>query len=147
MDILQKLYKGVTTVSAVETEYIARHLAVRIPPNHTLALYGDLGVGKTTFVRGLARAWNIKEPITSPTFNILSVYQGYRNLLHLDAFRLENESQAEALMLEEWLNPPWCLVVEWPQNLGGMLPLNSWSLYVDILPKGCRRMLLRHTDT
>ena len=142
-DILQKLHKGLTTESAAETQAVARDLALQLPSNHTLALYGGLGAGKTTFVQGLAQAWGIKEPVTSPTFNILSLYRGARNLVHLDAFRLENEAQIEALMLEEWLEPPWCWVIEWPDNLGATLPHDAWRLHLELLPNDQRRMSLR----
>jgi tRNA threonylcarbamoyladenosine biosynthesis protein TsaE len=142
-DILEQLRKGQITESAEETEALGRALAAQLPPNHVLALHGDLGAGKTTFVRGLARAWGIAEAITSPTFNLYSLYKGERNLLHLDAYRLESSADLDALMLEDFLQPPWCLAVEWPERIAETIPAEAWHLDLAITSKGKHRIQLR----
>jgi len=132
--IFDKLLAGVTTASAAETQAIAADLAAALPPDTTLALYGNLGVGKTTFVQGLARGFDITEPVTSPTFNIYTVHyaraQGGRTLVHLDAYRLDHPKQVEDLLLEDFLVSPWCLAVEWPEKIPGWLP--PGSLHLDL---------------
>jgi tRNA threonylcarbamoyladenosine biosynthesis protein TsaE len=131
--LLEKcLKKGIETASAMQTKELAVLLAKMIPENHTIALYGDLGTGKTTFVKGLAHAWNIKEPVTSPTFNIFSVYKGQRNLIHLDAYRLKNEEQFHDLMLEEFLTPPFCLAIEWPEKVSSYLSPSVLAIQFNI---------------
>ena len=142
-DILEQLRKGQITESAEETEALGRALAAQLPPNHVLALHGDLGAGKTTFVRGLARAWGIAEAITSPTFNLYSLYKGKRNLLHLDAYRLESSADLDALMLEDFLQPPWCLAVEWPERIAETIPAEAWHLDLAITSEGKHRIQLR----
>ena len=142
-DILEQLRKGRITESAEETEVLGRALAAQLPPNHVLALHGDLGAGKTTFVRGLARAWGIAEAITSPTFNLYSLYKGERNLLHLDAYRLESSADLDALMLEDFLQPPWCLAVEWPERIAETIPAEAWHLDLAITSEGKHRIQLR----
>ena len=90
MTILEKLRQGVTTESAEETQALAKELAQVLPPEITLALHGDMGVGKTTFVQGLAQGLGVTGRVTSPTFAIFSVHRGKtRSLIHLDAYRLE----------------------------------------------------------
>jgi tRNA threonylcarbamoyladenosine biosynthesis protein TsaE len=131
-DLLQKLCNGITTRSATETERIARAFAALVPLDHVLAFHGDLGAGKTTFIRGLARAWQIVEPVTSPTFNLYTLYQGSRQLVHLDAYRLSSGSELESLMIEDFLAPPWCLAVEWPERIADSIPDDAWHLYLDI---------------
>ena len=144
MNILRTLKEGATTESVEETEKIAAQFALQFPENHTLALYGDLGVGKTTFVRGLSRAWGITRPITSPTYNILSIYRGARTLLHLDAYRLESEREFDALMLEDFIQRPYCLAVEWPEHIGERLPHPCWHIELAIVsPNHHRINLLR----
>lgn len=133
MNFLELLKKGIISPDAKETISIAKDLASFIPTDHTLALYGDLGAGKTTFVKGLAKAWGINEEITSPTYNIYTIYKGQRTLIHLDAYRLSNETEIENLFLEEFLLSPYCLVVEWPEKIASILPKNSWRLYFSIL--------------
>src|SRR3954470_1257407 len=127
MSILAKLKAGITTASAAETRSLAAELAAALPADTVLALHGDLGVGKTTFVQGLAQGLGVKEQVTSPTFAIYSVYQSAsRKLVHLDAYRLETGRQLEALLLEEFLISPWCLAVEWPEKTGDWLPKGAW---------------------
>ncbi len=135
MNILERLKAGIISTSDAETEAIARTLASQIPEDLTLALYGELGAGKTTFVRGLASAWKINEPVTSPTYNILAIYRGDRTLLHLDAFRLENQSEIEELMIDEFLSSPYCLAIEWPENLESWLLDACWKLKLEIHDK------------
>ena len=133
MNIFAKLHAGITTASGAETQAIACELALALPADTTLALHGDMGVGKTTFVQGLARGFGIKEAVTSPTFAIYTVYRGTeRTLLHLDAYRLENERQIDPLLLEDFLVSPWCLAVEWPEKVGAWLPSPALHLTLSI---------------
>lgn len=144
MSICDKLRQGLVTASAAETRDLAAQLAVVLPPDTVLALHGDMGVGKTTFVQGLAQGLGVTEQITSPTFAIYSVYAGKRaKLVHLDAYRLENERQLEELLLEEFLASPWCLAVEWPEKTGAWLPPGAWHLTLSIVD-GDRHSLRLH---
>lgn len=134
MNISAKLRQGLVTASAAETRALAAELAAALPPDTVLALHGDMGVGKTTFVQGLAQGLGVKEQVTSPTFAIYSVYAGtHTKLVHLDAYRLENERQLEELLLEEFLASPWCLAVEWPEKTGAWLPKEAWHLTLAIV--------------
>ena len=103
-----------------------------------------MGVGKTTFVQGLAHGLGVPEQVTSPTFAIYSVYQGAtRKLVHLDAYRLENERQLDSLLLEEFLTSPWCLAIEWPEKTGAWLPKDAWHLTLSIVDGDKHRLVLR----
>ncbi len=132
MSIFDLLKQGIISSSAEETMAIAAQLSTFVPENHLIALHGDLGAGKTTFVKGLARGWEIKEEVTSPTFNIYTIYEGKRNLVHLDAYRLCNEEDIENLLLTEFLISPYCLVIEWPENIASILTSNAWHIYLNI---------------
>ncbi|MEM1223302.1 MAG: tRNA (adenosine(37)-N6)-threonylcarbamoyltransferase complex ATPase subunit type 1 TsaE [Verrucomicrobiota bacterium] len=132
--LLKALRNGVLTYSAKDTEKTAEAIAHRLPQNHVLALHGDLGAGKTTFIRGLARAWAIKEPVTSPTYNLYTVYRGSRTLVHLDAYRLESEVDLDALMIEDFLETPWCFAIEWPERIISSIPPDAWHIYMEIDP-------------
>jgi tRNA threonylcarbamoyladenosine biosynthesis protein TsaE len=144
MSIADRLRQGVTTNSAEETRALAAEFAVALPPDTVLALHGDMGVGKTTFVQGLAHGLGVKEQVTSPTFAIYSVYQGVgRKLVHLDAYRLEHERQIEDLLLEEFLTSPWCLAVEWPEKVGAWLPPDAWHLTLAIVEGDRHRVVLK----
>ena len=152
MSILDQLRAGVTTASAAETRRLAARLAAVLPADATLALHGDLGVGKTTFVQGLAEGFGFDGPVTSPTFNILHVYQGgpadpgagpaARVLLHLDAYRLANAHDLSELMLEDFLVSPYCLAVEWPDRIAAWLPADTLYLRLGIEAPGRHRVAL-----
>ena len=86
--------------------------------SRTIVLKGDMGAGKTTFTQGLAAGWGIKQAVTSPTFNLLNCYRGESwTLLHLDAYRLRPGDATDVLLLDELKKEPWCLVIEWPENV------------------------------
>lgn len=132
MSIFDELKQGVATHSADETRALARRLAHALPPDSVLALHGDLGSGKTTFVGGLAAGWGIAGPVTSPTYNLFTLHRGERLLAHLDAYRLSRARDMDALMLEEFLESPWCLAVEWPEKIEGWLPPDALHLHFTI---------------
>ncbi len=80
-----------------------------------VALFGPLGGGKTTFVKGVAAGLNVKDAVTSPTFVLLNVYSGKIPLYHFDFYRLDQASQLEALNLEGYLYGNGICLVEWPE--------------------------------
>ena len=133
LNICARLRAGIETSSAEATRQLAAEFALAIPDDTVLALHGDLGVGKTTFVQGLATGMCIQEPVTSPTFNLFSLYQNEsRRLLHVDAYRLENEAQVDALLLEDFMITPWIAAIEWPERIADWLPAKSWHLTLGI---------------
>lgn len=142
--LLDQLDAGLTTASAEETRQTGEQLAAILPPNTTLALHGDLGVGKTTLVQGLARGLAIDTKVTSPSFNLFSVHRGpERTLVHFDAYRLEDARQLDSLMLEDFLTVPWCLAVEWPERIASWLPGDAWQLELGITPDEHHTIRLR----
>jgi tRNA threonylcarbamoyladenosine biosynthesis protein TsaE len=137
MNIFDRLASGCITESAEQTREIAKELGASLPPDRALAIHGNLGVGKTTFVQGLASGLGIQDPVTSPTFNIFTLYRGAgRTLVHLDAYRLENERQISDLMLEDFLTSPYWLAVEWPSKIIAWLPKNTIDLDLRIIGPG-----------
>ncbi len=128
MSIFEELRSTIVSQGPGETAATAERFAAALPPDATVCLQGVLGSGKTTFVRGMARAWRIADPVTSPTYNIFNIYQGTRQLLHCDAFRLNDPGEMETLMIEEFLRSPYCLVVEWPEHAAAFLSEKRWTL-------------------
>jgi tRNA threonylcarbamoyladenosine biosynthesis protein TsaE len=141
--IFDKLRGGVTTRSAEETRSLATELGAALPAGSVLALHGDLGAGKTTFVQGLARGLGVTGGVTSPTFNILTLHRGKTNLLHLDAYRLESAREAEDLLIEDFMEPPWCLAVEWPEKVAAWMPAGTLHLELSIGPEHAHHVRLR----
>lgn len=144
MNICDKLRAGLVTESAEQTREAAAALAAELPADTVLALHGDMGVGKTTFVQGLADGLGVQAQVTSPTFAIYSVHEGARaKLVHLDAYRIESERQLDELLLEEFLTSPWCLAIEWPEKTGAWLPKEAWHLTLSIVEGDRHQLVLR----
>ena len=134
---------GLVTFSGEETEQAAAAFAERLPPDTVLALAGDLGAGKTTFVRGLARGLGVRGDITSPSFALLNVYQGDRQIFHVDAYRLNRPEGFDDLLIWDLARSPWNLLVEWPERVAGRLPRDHWTMMATLLPEGGHRFTLR----
>ena len=143
MGIFEKLRAGVITSSAADTRALAAEFAAALPPDTTLALHGDLGVGKTTFVQGLARGLGITDAVTSPTFNIFTLHRGPTNLVHLDAYRLNSAREVDDLLLADFLVSPWCLAVEWPEKIADWLPPATLHLDLGIVSDERHTLSLR----
>ena len=122
------LQVGLRVASPEDMEAIGAGLAACLPENCVLTLSGTLGVGKTTLVRGIARGLGIQETVSSPTFNIYNVFQGTRQLIHMDAYRLANSDELDGLMLDDIMTEPWLWVVEWPENVKDGLPETRLNL-------------------
>jgi tRNA threonylcarbamoyladenosine biosynthesis protein TsaE len=106
-----------TTSSSEETEAVAAKLAASLKPGDVVLLAGDLGSGKTTFVRGAARALGVKTPVTSPTFAIGNVYDAEASeVAHVDLYRLSEISIDDEAVLEDFLTPQRVAFVEWPHD-------------------------------
>jgi tRNA threonylcarbamoyladenosine biosynthesis protein TsaE len=113
--------RTVVSTSPAETEAIAGSLAARLRPGDVVSVSGELGSGKTTFVRGACRALNVTAPVTSPTFTIGHRYEGRVDVSHLDLFRFSGVSPAEWGDLEPYFESA-IVFVEWPEEGRGVLP-------------------------
>ncbi len=109
------------SASPEETESIAAALAGELRTDDVVTVAGELGSGKTTFVRGAARALGIPGPVTSPTYTIGNRYAGSPDVSHLDFYRFEGMSDAEWGDLERYFEDA-VVFVEWPEAAGGFLP-------------------------
>ena len=111
----------VQSASPAETEAVAATLAGGLEVGDVVTVSGDLGSGKTTFVRGACRALGVAAPVTSPTFTIGHRYPGDPDVSHLDLFRFQGLSAAEWGDLEPYFEDAICFV-EWPEAAAGSLP-------------------------
>jgi tRNA threonylcarbamoyladenosine biosynthesis protein TsaE len=102
------------TSSARETEAAGAGLARRLAPGAVVLVSGELGSGKTTFVRGACRELGIEGPVTSPTFTIGHVYGGSPEVAHLDLYRLGSLAAEDPALLEDYVTPDRVAFVEWP---------------------------------
>ena len=117
--------------SEVQTEALGERLAARLRVGDVLALYGDLGSGKTTLVRGMARGLGSADPVSSPTFVLLHVYEGRLPLYHFDAWRLAGPQDLTAIGAEDYLEGDGVAVVEWSERAQGLLPGERLEIHLE----------------
>jgi tRNA threonylcarbamoyladenosine biosynthesis protein TsaE len=106
----------VETASAAETEAHAARVARELGPGDVVLVSGEMGAGKTTWVRGAAHALSVRGPVTSPTFTIGSRYPGRVPVAHLDLYRLEDLEAEVPGLLADYLTPDAVAFVEWPER-------------------------------
>ena len=104
-----------TSTSSADTEALGAELAKTLGPGDLVLVEGELGAGKTTFVRGACRALGVEGPVTSPTFTIGQRYRGRVPVSHLDLFRIGEMSQEDPDLLADYLDADTIAFVEWPQ--------------------------------
>ena len=104
------------TTTPEETEAAGAELAARLSPGDIVLVAGELGSGKTTFVRGAALALGVQGPVTSPTFTIGHVLAGPVEVAHLDFYRLQSLAGEDPGLLDDYVTPERVAFVEWPES-------------------------------
>ena len=105
------------TTRESETEALGAKLAASLPGGSVVAMYGDLGAGKTAFVRGMARGMGLQVRVSSPTFTIVNEYLGERELIHFDMYRLSGADELFDIGWEDYLARGAVCAVEWSENV------------------------------
>ena len=123
-----------TTHHADATKTLGRIIGKNIQPGTILALYGDLGSGKTVFVQGLGAGLNVPEDyyITSPTYTLINEYPGRIKLLHVDLYRIDNPGEMEDTGLDDVFGNNAVAAVEWADRLGDDLPKDHIKIQFEI---------------
>lgn len=130
------------TKSEEETLSVAREFSETLHGGELIELEGELGAGKTTFVRGVAKALGATARVKSPTFTVANEYpvehQNIKKIVHLDLYRLTDQSQLQGLALEDYQQPNAVIFIEWP-NIFGVSPfLNSRKVKIEVLDEMTR---------
>ncbi len=121
----------VETSSPEETEAVAARLAAALAPGDVVTISGELGAGKTTFVRGACRALGVTEPVTSPTFVLVHNYAGRLPIVHLDVYRLDHLQEVVDLGLAEMLDEGGVALIEWGDMAAPSLPADFLEVRID----------------
>lgn len=135
---------------AEDTYNIGRELAQQCKPGDVLLLDGDLGVGKTVFTKGFGRGLGIEEPISSPTFTIMQIYEeGRLPLYHFDVYRIADVEEMDEIGYEDYFYGEGVCLIEWATLIQELLPKNAISVKIEKdLEKGFdyRRIRIRTED-
>ena len=133
--------------SVKQTESIAADLARTLAAGSCIALHGELGAGKTQFVRGLVRGLGGPDrAVSSPTFVLLNVYPGGRlTVYHLDAYRVGGTEDFEAIGFSELLEQGGVVVVEWAERVAGLIPPGHISINIQTIDEMRREITTERT--
>ncbi len=127
--------------SEKETMSLAEKLTSLFRPGDVLVLTGQLGAGKTVFVRGLAKALKLDEDlVNSPSFTIVNEYPGDNPLYHFDLYRLVDESELYEIGWDEYLSRNGLIVIEWGEKASSLLPEKYYKIVFEMLDETERRI-------
>lgn len=128
--------------SVEQTEAVARDLAQALRPGDVVLLHGDLGAGKTAFVRGLAAGLGADpDEVSSPTFTLMQEYRGRVCLRHVDLYRLDSLAEIDDLGIEEAADDA-VVAVEWAERLGAHAPGRAWRVALRLVDEETRDVAL-----
>lgn len=126
-----------------ETENIGAQFAASLPEGSiVVAMYGDLGAGKTAFVRGMARGLGISARVSSPTFTIVNEYPGARELIHFDMYRLSSSDELFDIGWEDYISRGAICVVEWSENVSDAFFGDEISVTIEKTGDSSRRIII-----
>ncbi|MCL5103970.1 MAG: tRNA (adenosine(37)-N6)-threonylcarbamoyltransferase complex ATPase subunit type 1 TsaE [Armatimonadetes bacterium] len=115
--------KAIThTDNSDQTMEFGEALGRKLRAGDVVALFGDLGAGKTTLTKGIAKGMNVEEEVHSPTFTLIHEHLGPTPLYHVDLYRLETEAEVESIGIEEYIHGDGVTVIEWADRMKSMLP-------------------------
>jgi tRNA threonylcarbamoyladenosine biosynthesis protein TsaE len=113
----------VKSMSPAQTELVAFNLAKMLPYGKVIAMFGDLGAGKTAFTRGFAKGMDIDSDVSSPTFALVNEYRGYgKTLYHFDMYRISGWDDLYSTGYFDYLDEGATLIIEWSENIEAVLP-------------------------
>lgn len=135
---MEKYRQTFTSSSREDTAQIAYRMAQEAEPGQVYALIGDLGVGKTVFTKGFAEGLGIDEPVSSPTFTILQIYEeGRLPLYHFDVYRIEEPEEMEEVGFDDYVYGEGVCLIEWADRIEDLLPEGTiWILIEKNLEEG-----------
>ena len=120
------------TYSEKETYEVGIEFAKKIKPGDIVCISGDLGVGKTVFTKGFAHGLGIDDPVVSPTFTIIQVYEdGKIPLYHFDVYRVSDISEMEEIGYEEYFFGEGVCLIEWAELIEEIIPKNAYSVRIE----------------
>ncbi len=145
----EKALKGRLSTSEIETIKFAKNFAENLKVGDIVAIYGTLGAGKTTFIKGLAEGLGYVGRVFSPTFIFVRPYkiEGQKNkietLYHIDLYRAENKTDLRNVGIEEFLAAKKAVsVIEWPEKIEESLPEKTIKIKIEILGESKRRIII-----
>ena len=132
----------IRTENEIETVEAGKRLGKSLLPGSVVALYGDLGAGKTAFIRGIATGLGLDVRVSSPTFTIVNEYLGAVPLFHFDMYRLGSAEELFEIGWDDYLNRGGVCAVEWSENVSGAFPNNTITVKIEKTGENSRQITL-----
>ncbi|NNC70952.1 MAG: tRNA (adenosine(37)-N6)-threonylcarbamoyltransferase complex ATPase subunit type 1 TsaE [Flavobacteriaceae bacterium] len=132
------------TYSLNDLQTIAKYI-IESASYKTLLFYGEMGVGKTTLIKELVKQLDSDDVVSSPTFSLVNEYQSHdgESIYHFDFYRINNEEEALDIGIDDYFyHNKWCMV-EWPEKVKNLLPLNAVALYLTKNEDGTRSITIK----
>ncbi len=146
MGVDEKKFKfpvSIVTNSAKETMDFAKELGKVVFPFELIAFFGNLGAGKTAFIKGFAKSFGVEEFVCSPTFSIVNeyIYDGLKKIIHCDMYRISDEEELYGAGYFDMLKDKNAIVlIEWSENIVNFLPKSYIKVKIDVLGENKRKI-------
>lgn len=129
-----------------ELESLVQQLINFAGERRKFLFFGEIGAGKTTFIQMICRHLGVQDKVTSPTFSLVNEYPYSKNgreeyVHHLDLYRLKNTEEAIDIGIEEYLDDPWFCLIEWPEIIEPLWPVDPVKIKIEILEDSSRKIL------
>ena len=134
------------TKNESETEALGAEFAKNLPGGTVIAMYGDLGAGKTAFVRGMAKGMGLECRVTSPTFTIVNEYLGQRELIHFDMYRLSSADELFDIGWDDYIARGAVCAVEWSENVSEAFTGDEIRLNIEKLDDNTRKITIEGAE-
>ncbi len=129
----------------VEIENTATAFLKNIKEYAVVAFHGDLGAGKTTFIKAVCKELGVKENISSPTFSIINQYKNEKDktVSHLDLYRVKDQEEAINAGVEESIYSSDFCFIEWPEKINSILPADTVNVFIDVVDENTRKLIVK----
>ncbi len=128
-----------------EIEMAAKSFLNYIDNKKVIAFHGNLGAGKTTFIKAVCKQLNVKENVSSPTFSIINQYSTEKNksIFHIDLYRLNDNAEAINAGVEECIYSGHICFIEWPEKIAEILPVDTVAVFIEPLSETKRKLICK----
>ena len=133
--------KRKVTIDYLDTQKLGENFSKEIKSGDIVLLYGDLGAGKTTFVKGILKGFQFDSEVTSPTFSLINEYNADKKVIHIDCYREKEIERWISIGIEDYFNQSNIVIIEWPEILETIIPDNAIKIKISHINTNKREFL------
>ena len=133
--------KRKVTTDYLDTQKLGENFSKKIKSGDIILLYGDLGAGKTTFVKGILKGFQFANEVTSPTFSLINEYNADKKVIHIDCYREKEIERWISIGIEDYFNQSNIIIIEWPEILEAIIPDNAIKIKISHIDTNKREFL------